>query len=169
MMSWWTFDDTFEEDGPVKQPFYGGFGLLAAGGIKKPSYNAFALLHRLGEERLANPATDVLVTRRKDGTLVIAVWNLVDPGKQGSPKTVQLELRGVNPTASVAISRLDAEHGNTLTAYEAMGKPRYPTQAQIRQLNQAAELLPPERLSLQNGRLTLRVPVDGLAVVELSK
>src|ERR1017187_5963078 len=32
-MSYWTFSDVFEEQGVVKQPFYGGFGLIAAGGI----------------------------------------------------------------------------------------------------------------------------------------
>ena len=53
MMSYWTFSDVFEEQGVVKQPFYGGFGLIAAGGIPKPAYNAFRLLHQLGDERMA--------------------------------------------------------------------------------------------------------------------
>jgi len=50
-MSYWTFSDVFEEGGVVKTPFYGGFGLLAVGGIPKPAFNAFALLHQLGEAR----------------------------------------------------------------------------------------------------------------------
>lgn len=37
MMSFWTFSDVFEEDGPKKEPFDGGFGLMAMGGIKKPA------------------------------------------------------------------------------------------------------------------------------------
>ena len=36
MMSYWTFDDVFEENGVVEGPFHGGFGLIAAEGIKKP-------------------------------------------------------------------------------------------------------------------------------------
>ena len=32
-MSYWAFSDVFEEQGVVKQPFYGGYGLIAAGGI----------------------------------------------------------------------------------------------------------------------------------------
>jgi len=32
-MSYWTFSDVFEEQGVVKQPFYGGFGLIAADDI----------------------------------------------------------------------------------------------------------------------------------------
>src|SRR5262249_42452701 len=45
MMSYWTFSDVFEEQGVVRTPFYGGFGLIAAGGIPKPAHNAFELLH----------------------------------------------------------------------------------------------------------------------------
>src|SRR2546421_3982145 len=33
IMPYWTFSDVFEEQGVVKTPFYGGFGLIAAGGI----------------------------------------------------------------------------------------------------------------------------------------
>jgi xylan 1,4-beta-xylosidase len=168
MMSWWTFDDVFEEDGPVKQPFYGGFGLIAAGGIRKPSFNAFALLHTLGEQRLANQASDVLVTRRSDGTLVLAVWNLVDPDRRGQPKTVIVKLHGVHGTHA-RVSRSDGDHGNTLAAYDAMGRPRYPTPRQIQQLNHAAETGAPENATLQDDQLRITLPVDGLALVEITK
>src|SRR5579862_2154025 len=63
MMSFWTFSDVFEEGGPIAKPFEGEFGLRAKGGINKPSYYDFALLHQLGEERIANAAANVLVTR----------------------------------------------------------------------------------------------------------
>jgi xylan 1,4-beta-xylosidase len=68
VMSYWTFSDVFEEQGVVKQPFYGGFGLIAAGDIPKPSYNAFKLLHRLGDERISVDSGSVLATRQKDGS-----------------------------------------------------------------------------------------------------
>src|SRR5208283_5498943 len=32
MMSYWTFDDVFEEGGVPRDPFHGGFGLIAVGG-----------------------------------------------------------------------------------------------------------------------------------------
>ena len=124
MMSFWTFSDVFEESGPKKEPFDGGFGLIALGGIKKPSYADFALLHKLGSQRLENPASDVLVTRREDGTLVIATWNLVDPDQQGSGKRFHLKFRGIAPDAAVSIQRGDSEHGQSLAAYQARGSPR---------------------------------------------
>src|SRR5271170_3590641 len=88
IMSYWTFSDVFEEQGPVKQSFYGGYGLIAAGGIPKPAFDAFELLHQLGDERIASPDPNVLVTRRKDGTLVIALWNLVEPEATGFHKAI---------------------------------------------------------------------------------
>ncbi len=168
IMSYWTFSDVFEEQGPVKQPFYGGYGLIAAGGIPKPAFNAFALLHQLGDERLASADPNVLVTRRKDGTLVIALWNLVEPDATGPDKSFHLDLRGISPHARVTISRVDAEHGNTLGAYDRMGKPRYPTQAQIKELRHAAELGPPVTEKLDHGGLTVTVPQKGLALVTVN-
>jgi xylan 1,4-beta-xylosidase len=38
MMSWWTFDDVFEEDGVTRQPFDGGFGLIARKESKSPAF-----------------------------------------------------------------------------------------------------------------------------------
>src|SRR5437879_13164669 len=88
-MSYWTFSDVFEEGGVVKTPFYGGFGLLAVGGIPKPAFNAFALLHQLGEERYPADAEGALLPRRADGALVIAIWNYAASGSTPTaPKVV---------------------------------------------------------------------------------
>src|SRR5580704_1103173 len=51
IMSYWTFSDVFEEQGVIKTPFYGGYGLIAEGGVPKAAFNAFAMLHRLGDQR----------------------------------------------------------------------------------------------------------------------
>jgi len=167
MMSYWTFSDVFEEQGPKRNPFDGGFGLISMGGIHKPSYADFALLHRLGEERIRQDSTTVLVTKRRDGTLAIAAWNLVDPDKTGSAKIIEFEIHGVKPDGRVRISRVDETHGNSLGAYRAMGSPHYPTPEQVRALNQAAEIPPPEELRLSNGVVRLQLPVNGLALIEI--
>jgi len=167
VMSYWTFSDVFEEQGPVKTPFYGGYGLVAEDGIPKPAFNAFAMLHELGDERIAEPEKDVLVTRRRDGSLVVAAWNLVEPDATGTDKTITLELKGVAANARVTIERSDAQHGDTLAAWDRMGKPRYPSQAQIAALKKASEPGAPETGNLDHGRLTLTLPPMGLAVVEI--
>jgi xylan 1,4-beta-xylosidase len=167
MMSYWTFSDVFEEQGVVKTPFYGGYGLVAEDGIPKPAFDVFELLHRLGNERLPVAADDVLATRRKDGVLVIAAWNLVDPGTEGSDKTITLELKGVAASTHATIRRVDASHGDTLDAWKKMGSPKYPTREQIAALDKAAQLGAPEEKALEGGRLEVKLPPMGLAVVEI--
>ena len=167
MMSYWSFSDVFEEQGVVKTPFYGGFGLVAEDGIPKPSYSAFELLHSLGTERLPNSAGDVLVTRRKDGALEIAAWNFVEPGTAGGTKTIDLYLKGVAAGAEASIRRVDAAHGDTLDAWKKMGSPKYPTKTQIEELRRVAEVGPAQAEPLRAGRLSIELPPMGLAVVQV--
>ncbi len=169
MMSYWTFDDVFEEGGVSDGPFHNTFGLIAVGGIKKPAFYDYALMHRLGDERLANPSSNVLVTRRADGSIVVAAWNLVEPDQRGTTHHMRLEFRNVSASAPVLVRRVDEKHSNSLAAYRAMGSPRYPTQAQIEQLNRESALTPAEIATLRNGVLELDVPADGLALLEIQR
>jgi len=164
-MSYWTFSDVFEEQGVVKQPFYGGYGLIAAGGIPKPAFNAFLLLHRLGDQRLAASSEDVLVTRLKDGSLGIAAWNMADPGTRGPEKEIELKFEHAR-VSRVQVTHLDPEHGDVHKAYEAMGSPRYPTKQEIEKLRAAAKLSPPETLPVKNASVTLKIPSQGLVLIE---
>jgi xylan 1,4-beta-xylosidase len=157
----------FEEQGVVKQPFYGGFGLMAADSIPKPAYNAFQILHELGDERIAVDDSSVLVTRRKDGSLAVAAWNLVPPDQTGSTKTIHLRFEHLPAGRRAFISRVDREHGDVHPAYEHMGQPRYPTQQQIKALQQAAQLPAPEIRELTGNEFTLDIVPDGLIVIQL--
>jgi xylan 1,4-beta-xylosidase len=165
-MSYWTFSDVFEEGGVVKMPFWGGFGLQAVGGIPKPAFNAFALLHQLGEQRLGNDIDGTLVTRRSDGTLVLALWNYADVGATVAPRQVVLKLTHADATRA-SVQLLDPEHGNARVAYEKMGSPRYPTQRQLTELRAAAALPPAATRTLAGGTLTLEIPSDGLMLVTI--
>jgi xylan 1,4-beta-xylosidase len=164
-MSYWTFSDVFEEQGVVKQPFYGGYGLLAEGGIPKPAFNAFSLLHRLGDQRLAVDSDSVLATRRPDGTFVIAVWNMTAPGAKGADKNLELQFQHAR-ISRVQVTRLDAEHGDVHESYEAMGAPRFPTKEQIEKLRAAARLSPPEMHATRNASITLTIPSQGFVLLE---
>jgi xylan 1,4-beta-xylosidase len=166
IMSYWTFSDVFEEQGVVKMPFYGGFGIIAEDGIPKPAFNAFRLLHQLGDQRLELNSDSALLTRTKDGLLVLAVWNYASPENAGESRTVTLKFKGIR-FRHASISTVDPNHGDAHAAYEKMGSPRYPTQEQIKQLKQSAELPAAERRDLKGGTLTLTLPSYGLALVEL--
>ena len=169
MMSYWTFSDVFEEQGVVKTPFYGGFGILAERSIPKPAFNDFALLHRLGDTRLDVSSDSALVTRRKDGSLVIAVWNLFLPEQAGSPKTVTLHFKGSPSARSARITIVDKEHGSPLPTYDKLGQPQSPTLLQIEELRKAASLPPAQQQKITNGSVTLKLQPHALALIELEK
>jgi xylan 1,4-beta-xylosidase len=169
MLSFWTFSDVFEEGGPIAEPFEGQFGLRAKGGINKPSYYAYGLLHQLGNQRIASAAKDVIATKEADGSLAIAVWNLVDPDQRGSAETINLDFLHVAPDAKVRIQRVDDEHGNVLKKYAAIGKPVDPTPGQVEQLNHATALGTAEERQLSNGKLKLELTPDALVLVTVQK
>ena len=164
-MSYWTFSDVFEEQGVVKQPFYGGYGLIAEDGIPKPAFNAFLLLHRLGDQRLAVGSDSVLATRRADGTLMIAAWNIAAPGTKGAEKNMEFQFQHAR-ISRLQVTRLDAEHGDVHKSYEAMGSPRFPTKEQIERLRAAARLSAPEMHETKNDSVTLTIPSQGLVLLE---
>jgi xylan 1,4-beta-xylosidase len=167
MMSYWTFSDVFEEQGVVKRPFYGGFGLIAAGGIPKPVFNAFKILHGLGTERYEVDSEHALITQRADGAFVIALWNYVPPGASGAPLTISLRFPRF-AAHSARVLRLDAEHGDVGGAYQRMSSPSYPTPAQLEQLVKAAALAAPQEMPIVDDRLSITLPASGLATVEVA-
>ena len=166
-MSFWTFDDVFEEGGPIDKPFTGQFGLVAKGGIYKPSYYAYGLLHQLGDQRIANPATNLIITKTSTGALAIAAWNLVDPGQHGAHQTLNLDLHGVPANAHITIQRVDDNNGNVLPKYAAMGSPVDPTPAQVIQLNNQTALGTPAENKLHDGKLTLELSPNALLLIKI--
>jgi len=166
MMSYWTFSDVFEEQGVVKTPFYGGFGVIAEDDIPKPAFNVFKILHLLGDERIRLDSNSVLFTRRKDGTLVLAVWNYAPPEHAGATRTFQLRFENAK-AREARISRVDSDHGDVHSAYAKMGSPQFPTQQQLQELQLAGHLPGPEIARVKHGELSLTLPSYGLAVVEI--
>jgi xylan 1,4-beta-xylosidase len=163
MMSYWSLSDVFEEQGIVKTPFYGGYGLMAERGIPKPAFRDFELLHRLGDRRLANPSENTLVTERADGTVVIALWNYAEPGESVAPKTFQLDVKNTEKKHYL-MQFVDSDHASSLKAWKEMGSPVSPTLEQIAKLKKASELPPAEMHPLSD---PITVAPQGLAVLEL--
>ena len=178
-MSYWTFSDVFEEQGVIKTPFYGGFGIIAEDSIPKPAFNAFAMLHQLGNRRIKLDSDSALATKNSDGAIAVALWNYAPPygigatytpppATVGPPKTFTVTLSGAPPNASVQVWRVDADHGNVIKTYDAMGRPAFPTRDQITQLRAAGKTSPPQNLALKNGALTITIPPQGLVLIKLS-
>jgi xylan 1,4-beta-xylosidase len=186
-MAYWAFSDVFEEQGVVRTPFYGGFGLLAADNIPKPSLNVFRALHKLGDRRIPLDSDSALATETSDHHLVLALWNYAPPdgtgptytkptgpaGQTGSAKTFHLEIKNApknESSSEVTIWRVDEDHGNVLKAFDAMGRPTTSlTRIQINQLQAAGAMAPPEHARLINGKLDLTIPAHGLAVLTFGR
>lgn len=176
-MAYWAFSDVFEEQGVVRSPFYGGFGLVAVDGIPKPSLNAFRALHKLGTQRLKLDSDSALATTSPDGRLALALWDYAPPYGTGArytmppavlppSKTFTLTLQHVPSGAAVEIWRVDDNHGNVLKAFNAMGRPAGDlTPQQVSDLRAAGAMAAPEHNHLHHGQIEITVPAHGLAVV----
>lgn len=162
MMSYWTFSDVFEEQGVIKTPFYGGYGVIAEGGVPKAAFNAFSMLHRLGAQRSQPDLANALVTKRADGTLAVAVWNYADPGTTGTARKVHVAISGRAGTQRYHVELLDPDHGSALATWQTMGSPASPTPDQYERLKRAATVT-------QNLESTssFMLPAHGLALVEV--
>ena len=122
MMSYWTFSDVFEEQGVVKTPFYGGYGLIAEDDIPKPAFNAFKLLHRLGIERIR-------ARFRIRAAYAAKRWNVsardlelcTARTKPVLRRRLHCDLKTSNAKRAF-ISRLDAEHGDVHEMLRENGK-----------------------------------------------
>jgi xylan 1,4-beta-xylosidase len=181
-MSHWTMSGTYEELGVADYVLKEGdigFGTIMQG-IARPSFNTYKLLHALGDRQLAGQGP-VLASRRQGRSIVALVWNLADvkqpsgiPGQshtrtvKGVTKRYQVEFKGARPGQQVRVRYVDQERGSPMPAWRAMGSPQYPTMQQIERLRQAAEIPPAQILRLDRaGRLTLTLPPEGVALVEL--
>jgi xylan 1,4-beta-xylosidase len=180
-MSYWSFSDVFDEQGVVRTPFYGGFGLIAADGIPKASFNAFSALHKLGELRIPAQSDSVLATKSKDGKVEVALWDYAPPTGTGAAytmphdptgpaKTFDLRFDHVAANAPVEVLRVDDDHGNAVKAFDAMGRPQGSlSREQVKQLRAAGAMAAPEHMRLDHGSLHITVPTHGLAVLIVGK
>jgi xylan 1,4-beta-xylosidase len=189
MMSYWTFDNVFEELGIPRTFLNRNFGLIGMRGVPRPSFNTFALLHRLGDHRLESGDGPLLATKGKDGSVAVLVWNLIprDPKQrtsmgdpvvqaggtfatQGESKTFTLQVQGEHRHSRVNISRVDSNHGDFNHTYQQMGSPAYPTVQQIAELKRASALPEPEIAHLDgNAQITISIPPNGIALLTVGE
>lgn len=165
MMSYWTFSDVFEEQGVLKTPFYGGYGLIAERGIPKAAFYAFEMLHKLGDTRVNEQSENALVTKRADGTVVLALWNYAAPGERVPEKTFHLSGEE-GQFSRYRVQMLDPDHGSSLKVWKKLGAPVSPTLQQVHKIIAESELP-----AAQDHAMTdpIVIPSQGLALVELQK
>lgn len=74
LLSYWTVSDIFEEGGPPKDEFHGGFGLQTINGIKKPVWYAFEYLSRLGPV-LVDRGENYIICKDCKENIQLLYWN----------------------------------------------------------------------------------------------
>jgi xylan 1,4-beta-xylosidase len=80
-MSYWTFTDVFEENGPPPRPFHGGFGLINYQGIRKSAFWAYKFLNMLGKTEIKNADESSYVCVDGHNGVQILLWDLTHPTK----------------------------------------------------------------------------------------
>lgn len=157
-MSYWTFTDIFEENGPPFRPFHGGFGLLNLQGIRKPSFFAYKFLHKLSGMDLETSDPQSWVTRSADGSIQVLVWDyspVVPPKGQTDQSFYRNELPSVDKGRlslqlkdlparryRITTSMIGYERNDAYTEYLHLSAPAQLTTGQVKQINAAASGAP---------------------------
>ena len=176
-MSYWTFTDIFEENGPRFTPFHGGFGMINLEGIKKPSFYAFRFLSRLEGEDVESDDSRSWVTRSKDGSITALAWDY-SPVVPPTGKTDQVFYKQELPSTDKGQLTLDIEHvpngrykvvvyqtgykqNDPYTAYVEMGSPKQLTRAQVEALKKVSSGEPSSQSegSVTGGHFTKTLPL----------
>jgi xylan 1,4-beta-xylosidase len=180
-MSHWVLSGTYEELGVgdfVLKEGDNGFSMLVRG-IAKPAFNTYVLLHALGTERLQSEGP--VLAARAGSKVTALVWNLAEveqpsgiPGQKrtrlvkGEARRMQLAFAGAHAGQLARVRYVDMQRGSPFPAWRAMGSPQYLKPEQTALLRQSAAIAPAETRRLdRDRRLTLELPAEGVALVEL--
>lgn len=177
ILSLWTFSDIFEEEPQAANIFHGGFGALTMYATPKPVYRAFQLLHQLGDRRLPAAGSGVpqtlgaIAATSARGGYDVLLYNhsLPNGGTAAAEQTVTVQVQGAPATHTASLTRIDADHGNTRQAWYDLGRPVYPTRAQIEKIAAASEVSasPIAPVSTRDLTFQIVVPAEGVAALHL--
>jgi xylan 1,4-beta-xylosidase len=184
MLTW-----AFEFEG---QPYFAGFRSLATNGVDKPVLNVFRMAARMRGDRVrvessgARSLKSLLesgvlgapeiggVAARSERSVAVLVWNYHDDDVAGPEASVRLTIAGVpEGRARLRHFRIDRDHSNAYSAWQALGSPQHPSAAQQRRLVEAgglAELAPARTVAARAGtaELGFTLPRQAVSLVELS-
>ncbi len=177
----WAFE--FED-----QPPFAGFRQLAGDGIDLPVLNVFRMFAKMSGGRLAvkssagldaqsilksgvrgSPDVSALAGLDKN-KLTVLVWHYHDDDVPGPDADLDLTLAGLpfaNGDATLTQYRIDADHGNSYSAWLKMGSPLPLSDGQHAELEKAgqlAELEPAKTLTVKDGNAEIKVSLPRQAV-----
>jgi xylan 1,4-beta-xylosidase len=135
-MSYWAFSDQFEEPGPPKDPFHGGFGLMNVDGLRKPAFFAYQFLAELDDAEIPLTSPHAIATK-KGSSVRVLLWDY-SPPRANAPDNpfyardipasqrpdAVLSFTGL-PAGTYRVSRVGTgwHRNDVYDAYLALGKP----------------------------------------------
>jgi xylan 1,4-beta-xylosidase len=186
-MSYWTYTDLFEENGPPPAAFHGGFGLLTRDDIPKPAFYAYKYLNQLGAVELKDSDKDSWLTRNGSDAEAL-LWNYtmlkqeegdkaffrkLHPSLAAAPVVLQLD--HLTPGRyQLAIYRTGFQSNDAYSAYIRMGLPKDLSPEQIRVLKSKAADVPESTTEVRVGAdrrfvTTVRMQENDIVFISLKK
>jgi xylan 1,4-beta-xylosidase len=182
----WSFE--FED-----RDYFEGFRSLATNGIDKPILNLFRMLGLMSGDRVRAtssgavpldtlihsgvreaPDVDALAARDANSATVLA-WNYRDVNEPGPSAPAKVTVMGIPSGIQRVLLeeyRIDKQHSNAYTVWQAMGSPQQPTPEQYTQLQAAGQLQQrrsPEWLDVREGAVAIsaELPEESVTLLRL--
>jgi len=173
IVSWWSFSDIFEEGGFNSMPFNRGYGLQTIYNIDKPSFKAFELLHESGEIQFAvdgsHPTAGMIMTTNSTHYHIL-MYNHNIPNASIETVNMTISIAGLsdvsNPQAT--LRRIDEDNCNPISVWNDMGMPEYPSNKQIKMMQEQSEFVHYPISYQMDGDLmvfNLEIPPHGVASI----
>jgi xylan 1,4-beta-xylosidase len=183
----WSFE--FED-----KDYFEGFRSLATNGIDKPILNLFRMLGLMSGDRVRVSSTravpldalistgvrqasdvDALATRDTHSAAVL-LWNYHDDNSPAPPMPVIISVQGLpNEVHRLLLQqfRIDENHSNSYTAWQAMSSPQHPDAEQYSRLRAAGLLQPltsPQWLDVHESRveITVSLPRESVSLLRFT-
>jgi len=181
-MSYWTYSDLFEEPGPPRAAFYGGFGLLTRDGIRKPAFFAYKYLHALQGDAIPSSDPHSLLSVN-NGNLTAVFWDFEQPVQEVSDRPFYTKILPAHPAAPIALHTTHLAHraeyhlvvyrtgfraNDAYSAYLEMGAPKDLTATQLAYLDELTRDLPLIERDLRSdadGTIDCTIPMNSNDVV----
>ncbi|SDK22553.1 xylan 1,4-beta-xylosidase [Catalinimonas alkaloidigena] len=174
------------------QPWFAGFRDLATNGVDKPVLNVFRMYGLMAGQRVqvgGDLAYDAMAVRdssireaddinalaaKDERTATVMVWNYHDDNLPAPDAPVTVEITGL-PGGNLLMEhyRIDQEHSNAYTLWQAMGSPQNPAPEQITELEAAGQLTlltSPEWVKAKDGKVSVKMqlPRQGVSLLRFS-
>lgn len=174
-MSYWTYSDLFEEPGPPRAAFYGGFGLVTRDGIRKPAFFAYKYLHALRGDTISSADPQSMMAE-ENGNFAAVIWDFEQPVQKISNRPfytkvipahaaapVELKIEHLVPGAAyhLEVHRTGYDANDAYSAYLRMGMPKDLTAPQIAHLDYLTRDMPERDEAIQASS-------DGVVAVQVS-